>query len=99
MEKRKKNIASKTHKKYIKPGSKEVSQKFCGHDNLCKYSQTHKQLNSKSRNDPLQDDKSNKRTYNTNRITKGTLTNLTTKPHAEPDPKKNLQHQINETEN
>ena len=68
----KKNIKSQILKKYIILKSKEVSWKFCSHNNLCKCSQTDKQLNPKSRNDPLQDDNSNKRTESTKNSTQTT---------------------------
>ena len=38
--------------------------------------QTHEKLKPKPRNDPLRDDKSNKRTENSNRITKRKLDQL-----------------------
>ena len=74
MEKRKKYTRSETHKKYILPGGKEVHWKFSSHNYLCQHSQTHKQLNPKSRNnDSLRYDKSNKRIEDTTWITKGKL--------------------------
>ena len=74
MEKRKKNPRSKTHQKYILPGSEEVHWKLSSHNYLCKYSQTHKQLYPKSRNDSsLLYNKSNKRIKYPTRIIKGKL--------------------------
>ena len=77
MEKRKKNTRSKTHQKYILPRGKEVHWKLFSHNYLCKYSQTHKQLYTKSRNDsPLWYNNSNKRIKDPTQIIKGKLDQL-----------------------
>ena len=90
-----KNTRSKTHQRYILPGSEEVHWKLSSHNYLCKYSQTHKQLYPKSRNDsPLWYNKSNKRIKYPTRIIKGKLDQL----DNEAGPKKNLHPHSNETE-
>ena len=68
----KKNTRSKAHQTYILPGSEEVHWKLSSHNYLCNYSQTHKQLYPKSRNDsPLWYNKSNKRIEDSTQIIKG----------------------------
>ena len=62
--------------------------------------QTHKQLYPKSRNDPPHFHITNliKELNILLELLRESLTNLTTKLHAEPDPKKNLHPHSNETE-
>ena len=71
--KRKKNIRNKTHKEDLIPEGKKISWKFHSNYNLCQRSHTHKQPNLKPRDDWLWEDKSNKRTQNTNRVAKRKL--------------------------